>query len=325
MNLSERPRIRALVRADEFDRFVSVLVFVPKERYDTDARRRIGEFLAGIFEGRLSAAYPAYPEGPLARTHYIIGRDEGKDAGTSRAKRSKGHRRRSCAPGRTPCVTRSMSASADPSPRTRLTLRQRVQRRLSGSLQRRRGDRRRRDPRTALRSSAPRRRPVPPRRRRRDPRPPEGLFARVVVTVVGAGAASGKSRLPRRQRAHLPRRLHRRDRQGQGLAARHDLERASGGASKSMRSRISSKRPSWPFSAGLRNPTHSTASSSRQVSVGGRRDGARTRALPAPDPHPVRAGLSCGNACPPQRNRQPRSWRCSTPGSTPHRERCCAR
>ena len=84
MNLSERPRIRALVRADEFDRFVSVLVFVPKERYDTDARRRIGEFLAGIFEGRLSAAYPAYPEGPLARTHYIIGRDEGKTPYVSR-------------------------------------------------------------------------------------------------------------------------------------------------------------------------------------------------------------------------------------------------
>ena len=47
MNLSERPRVRALARADEFDRFVSVLVFVPKDRYDTQARRRIGEFLAG--------------------------------------------------------------------------------------------------------------------------------------------------------------------------------------------------------------------------------------------------------------------------------------
>ncbi|SCY19661.1 NAD-glutamate dehydrogenase [Microvirga guangxiensis] len=77
MNLSERPRVRALARADEFDRFVSVLVFVPKDRYDTSVRQRIGQFLAGIFEGRVSASYPAYPEGPLARTHYIIGRDEG--------------------------------------------------------------------------------------------------------------------------------------------------------------------------------------------------------------------------------------------------------
>lgn len=77
MNLSERPRVRALARADEFDRFVSVLVFVPKDRYDTEARRRIGDFLAGVYNGRLSAAYPSYPEGQLARTHFIVGRDEG--------------------------------------------------------------------------------------------------------------------------------------------------------------------------------------------------------------------------------------------------------
>src|SRR5215207_9731627 len=77
MNLSERPRIRALARPDEFDRFVSALVFVPKDRYDTAVRRRIGEYLARAYKGRMSAAYPSYPEGPLARTHYIIGRDEG--------------------------------------------------------------------------------------------------------------------------------------------------------------------------------------------------------------------------------------------------------
>ncbi|WP_100959297.1 NAD-glutamate dehydrogenase [Bosea sp. FBZP-16] len=78
MQLTERPRIRALARADEFDRFVSALVFIPKDRYDTTVRRRVGEFLARVYQGRVSAAYPAYPEGPLARTHYIIGRDEGR-------------------------------------------------------------------------------------------------------------------------------------------------------------------------------------------------------------------------------------------------------
>src|SRR3954469_12952711 len=77
MNLSERPRIRALARPDEFARFVSVLVFVPKDRYDTAVRRPIGGYLARAYKGRMSAAYPSYPEGPLARTHYIIGRDEG--------------------------------------------------------------------------------------------------------------------------------------------------------------------------------------------------------------------------------------------------------
>ncbi len=78
LNLSERPRIRVLSRLDRFDRFVSVMVYIPKDRYDTDVRRKVGAYLASVYEGRLSAAYPAYPEGPLSRTQYIIGRDEGK-------------------------------------------------------------------------------------------------------------------------------------------------------------------------------------------------------------------------------------------------------
>jgi glutamate dehydrogenase len=85
LQLTERPRIRALARVDEFDRFVSILVFIPKDRYDTTVRLRVGEFLARIYGGRLSAAYPAYPEGPLSRTHYIIGRDEGKTPRVERA------------------------------------------------------------------------------------------------------------------------------------------------------------------------------------------------------------------------------------------------
>jgi glutamate dehydrogenase len=75
LRLAEHPRIRVLVRPDGFGRFVSVLVYVPKDRYDSHVRRLVGEYLATAFEGRVSAAYPAYPEGPLARTHFIIGRD----------------------------------------------------------------------------------------------------------------------------------------------------------------------------------------------------------------------------------------------------------
>jgi len=76
--LTERPKLRALARIDRFDRFVSVLVFVPKDRYDTRVRLMIGDYLAKRYGGQVSAAYPAYPEGPLARTHFIIGRREGR-------------------------------------------------------------------------------------------------------------------------------------------------------------------------------------------------------------------------------------------------------
>ncbi len=77
-NLNEHPRIRALARVDRFDRFVSVLVFVPKDRFSTDVREEIGQYLAEKFDGRVSAFYPTFPDGTLARVHYIIGRYQGE-------------------------------------------------------------------------------------------------------------------------------------------------------------------------------------------------------------------------------------------------------
>lgn len=76
--LGERPRVRALVRVDQFDRFVSVLVFVPRDRYDSIVREKIASFLKDRFDGRVSAFYPAFPEGSLARIHFIIGRSGGR-------------------------------------------------------------------------------------------------------------------------------------------------------------------------------------------------------------------------------------------------------
>ena len=78
MRLREHPRIRTLARIDRFDRFVSILVYIPKERDDVATRERIGAHLAKVYDGRVSAVYPANLEGALARTHYIIGRDGGE-------------------------------------------------------------------------------------------------------------------------------------------------------------------------------------------------------------------------------------------------------
>ena len=83
--LDERPRVRVLVRRDKFDRFVSILVFVPRERYDTRAREAIGSYFAGVFKGRVSAFYPSFTEGPLVRVHFIIGRYEGPTPNPDRA------------------------------------------------------------------------------------------------------------------------------------------------------------------------------------------------------------------------------------------------
>ncbi len=74
--LEERPRVRVLARRDRYDRFVSVIVYLPRERYGSGVRARIGDYLAQVFDGRVSAFEPSLPEGKLARVHFIIGRSD---------------------------------------------------------------------------------------------------------------------------------------------------------------------------------------------------------------------------------------------------------
>ncbi|KKB09092.1 NAD-glutamate dehydrogenase [Devosia chinhatensis] len=75
--LYDRPRVRVLPRIDRFDNFVSILVYVPRERYDGAVRARITRYLADAYDGRVSAFYPNFPEGELVRLHVIIGRNGG--------------------------------------------------------------------------------------------------------------------------------------------------------------------------------------------------------------------------------------------------------
>jgi glutamate dehydrogenase len=83
--LFDRPRVRVLPRIDRFDNFVSILVYVPRDRYDADARARITRYLAQVYDGRVSAYYPHFPEGELVRLHVIIGRVAGATPQPGRA------------------------------------------------------------------------------------------------------------------------------------------------------------------------------------------------------------------------------------------------
>ncbi|HEY5965783.1 MAG TPA: NAD-glutamate dehydrogenase [Xanthobacteraceae bacterium] len=85
LQLEERPRVRVLARPDRFDRFVSVLVYVPRERFDSRVRARIGAWLAGAYKGHVSAYYPTFPEGGIVRVHFIIGRKDGATPDLDRA------------------------------------------------------------------------------------------------------------------------------------------------------------------------------------------------------------------------------------------------
>ncbi|MDP3379322.1 MAG: NAD-glutamate dehydrogenase [Brevundimonas sp.] len=73
LHLYDRPRIRLFTRTDPFDRFVSILAFIPRERFHASLREQIGRILARAWGGRLSAWYPQLSDAPLVRIHYIVG------------------------------------------------------------------------------------------------------------------------------------------------------------------------------------------------------------------------------------------------------------
>ena len=70
--LQERQRVALFVREDPFRRYLSCLVFVPRDRYDTALRRRIQEILAAGFKGQPAAFFTQLGDSPLARVHLII-------------------------------------------------------------------------------------------------------------------------------------------------------------------------------------------------------------------------------------------------------------
>ena len=72
MQLQERQRVRVFARQDIYGQFVSVLVFVPRERFETDLRKRIHTILMDTFEGKSSEFRIQLSESLLARIHFII-------------------------------------------------------------------------------------------------------------------------------------------------------------------------------------------------------------------------------------------------------------
>src|SRR5918999_1022558 len=70
--LGERQRVRLFVRRDEYERFLSCLVFVPRDRFNTQIRERIGEILKEAFDGESVDFELRLSESVLARIHYIV-------------------------------------------------------------------------------------------------------------------------------------------------------------------------------------------------------------------------------------------------------------
>jgi glutamate dehydrogenase len=67
-----RRQLRIFVRRDTYDRYVSVLVFLPRDRYNTTVRERFSEILKDTFEGEAVEFTVRMSESTTARVHFVV-------------------------------------------------------------------------------------------------------------------------------------------------------------------------------------------------------------------------------------------------------------
>ncbi len=72
LHLKERKQLRLFLREDEFGRFISALIYLPRDRYNTENRIKIQEILLRELDG-VSLEYTSrVTESVLARLHFVV-------------------------------------------------------------------------------------------------------------------------------------------------------------------------------------------------------------------------------------------------------------
>ncbi len=72
LDLRDRRQVSLLIRRDDFGRFLSCLVFVPRDRHSTDVRHEIERILMDAYQGRSSRFSIQVSSDSLARIHFVI-------------------------------------------------------------------------------------------------------------------------------------------------------------------------------------------------------------------------------------------------------------
>ena len=78
LHLQDRQRVALFTRADDYGRFISSFVYIPRDRYTTDLRHRLQDIMCEAFAGEVSAYKAELGDSPLARLHVIIGTTPGR-------------------------------------------------------------------------------------------------------------------------------------------------------------------------------------------------------------------------------------------------------
>ena len=72
LGLGERQRLKLFVRRDPYDRFLACLVFIPRDRFNTENRERISAILAEAFGATRVDWSPYISESVLVRLTYVL-------------------------------------------------------------------------------------------------------------------------------------------------------------------------------------------------------------------------------------------------------------
>ena len=89
LGLQERARSKLFLRRDRYGRFFSVLVYIPRDRFNTEVRQRIEAMLMRALKGERIDTTVQIGESPLAQLHMIVRPKTRRDASTSIRRRWK--------------------------------------------------------------------------------------------------------------------------------------------------------------------------------------------------------------------------------------------
>jgi len=78
LHLQERQRTALFVRLDPFERFVSALIFVPRDRFDTNLRLKLQALVGEAYGGEVESFQTQLGDSPLARLHLIVRTQRGR-------------------------------------------------------------------------------------------------------------------------------------------------------------------------------------------------------------------------------------------------------
>jgi glutamate dehydrogenase len=71
VSLESKPQVKLFVRPDPFGRFVSAMIYIPRERFSSDLRGEMIRIIERAYGGRTTAFYTQLTDSPLARLHIL--------------------------------------------------------------------------------------------------------------------------------------------------------------------------------------------------------------------------------------------------------------